>query len=71
MSTAIKTYELCSSCRAISLGPQTVTDLIESDGYTAHGPMNTALINNMLLSNLQSRGGCSKCIAVVNRYVNG
>ena len=69
MSIHINTNELCSSCLAI--GDGFIEDTLTSNGYTAHGPVNQAMLNNMILINLEDKGGCPSCIAVVRRYVSG
>ena len=69
MSTQIKPHELCTSCLSVADG--FAGNVLISDGYITKGALNQVLVNNMILINLQNKGGCPSCIAVVNRYVNG
>ena len=57
----IKKEELCDSCRKIQLGEsgRTVERMLDSEGYKT---LMYRMINEMLLTNLQSEGGCSECI---------
>jgi len=69
MARKVSKDELCSSCLAIrprmndgSLGDE-VRVFMDSEGYKR--PEGPSFINPMLLTYLESNGGCIKCIKVI------
>lgn len=64
-------YDLCKPCRNLQLDPNfTFEGFLESDAYNnAHTlPLGYYLTNQMILTNLEKKNGCSSCISFL-RYI--